>query len=78
MCTGPEGRLLVCDHGNDRVLALHLMNDLVKYETVITIDKIDGDTNDDKHPFSLYADSLTGKLYVGFLSGKIQCFAPEL
>ena len=74
MCTDPEGRLLVCDHGNKRVVALQQIDGNVRCETLITIE----DPHDTTPPFSLYADSLTGKLYVGFLSGKIQCFTPEL
>ena len=73
MCTDPEGRLLVCDFANKRVVALWQIDGTDQCETLITADRIG-----DREPWSVYADSLTGKVYVGFQNGKIQCFAPDL
>ena len=73
MCTDPEGRLLVCDCGDKRVVAFWQIDGTDQCETLITADTI-GDTS----PWCVYADSLTGKVYVGFQNGKIQCFTPDI
>ena len=44
MCTDPEGRLLVCDYGNKRVVALWQIDGTDQCETLITADTI-GDTS---------------------------------
>ena len=73
MCTDPEGRLLVCDCGNKRVVvALWQIDGTDQCETLITADTIN-----DANPICVCTDSLTGKVYIGCQNGKILLFAPD-